>query len=828
MQDFLDKLTQDHDFKGEIESNFVSRFVHATDNSIYQKIPQAIITPKNIADIQKIVKTAQNFPEIFFASRGGGTGTNGQSLTEGIILDLKKYINNITKIDISSGFIEVEPGVILADVNQALEKHKYHFPVDISPHDRATIGGMVATDACGSGSYHHGRMGDNILAIKYIDHDGKIQIIDEYNYPNELSEILQLTSANKDSILKNFPDHIRYASGYNLLKLLKTQNFNYLFAGSEGTLGIIISIKLKITRTKPNRALIVNYYQNFKDSINDVVHIMKEPPYSIETMNETILELSRQDNSSAEIQAKLLNNQDFKALSLIELKAESNKELISAIARFKKNFQTSLSGDYQIFKESEDIKALYLMRKNAVGIAAKLDPNKHPIAFIEDTAIPIIYLNDYISELTGLLDKNKLKYVIYGHADVGLVHVRPALNLELAEDKKLLIKLTKTVIQLVKKYDGVIWGEHSSGFRSPIVSEYYDKTIIEIFKSIKKICDPNNIFNPGKIICENDKQNINLIEDLQADFNKTITQKLKSQFTQTLMCNGNTKCLSNDDKQLMCPTYKVSHKLEQSPKGRSQLIRLWLSLISKKSIYQNKQSKLSFAKANRKIFEKIYQNLNNCLACTACTSSCPVNVSISEQKSKFFNSYFQFYKKSKQVILLENLEVILCKSYKVRYFIKYFMKIQILKNLTEEFFNLKAVNTEFQNNNIKISHKVESGKTYIFSDIATLLYAPEIIEASSNILNKLGINHEILSPMPTAIGFEHFGNSRKLTKYNNLLIKKLKTAERIIILDPAIYYLMHKNLKNEITLKSFIDVIYQEKAKLQKTQNHKITNIKLF
>ncbi len=811
MQDYLAELNNNHNFSGDIYQDFTTRFVHATDNSIYQKLPTAIITPKTIADIQLMVKLSKSHPDIFFAARGGGTGTNGQSLSAGIIIDLKTHFNKITKTDYQNNFIEVEPGVILNNVNKALAEFNYYFPVDISPYDRATIGGMIATDACGSGSYHHGRMGDNILEIKYIDHNGDIQIVNENQHPKALAEILKLTEANKSEIEKNYPDHIRYATGYNLLKLLKTKNFNYLLAGSEGTVGIIVSAKLKIIKVKSERALIVNFYDNFTDSINDVTHILKSSPYGIETMDEKILQLAKQDQTTKDIQKKIYQNSNSPAIALIEFKANNKAELQEMLDNFDKNQKVSKATNHIICNDHDEIKALYLMRKNAVGIAANLNPIKKPIPFIEDAAVPVKHLAEYISKLKNLLDKYKLEYVIYGHADVGLVHVRPALNLETKTDKKRLVEITSAVIKLVKKYNGVIWGEHSAGFRSPVAEEYFGDEIIKLFIDIKAKLDPLNIFNPGKIVAENSKQEMALDKNLQANFNKDISQSLKSEFQNTLMCNGNAKCLSNDDQQLMCPTYKITQNLKYSPKGRSQLLRLWLNLVSKKQTNENKQSKQFFAKSHRKIFNQIYQSLNGCLACTACTSSCPVNVSISEQKSKFMGFYFQFYKKTKQVILLENLEVILCKLYSFRYFIKYFMKIRFLKNFTENFFNLRSVNSDFKDHNIKITNKVKSGKTYIFSDIATLLYAPEIIEASSKLLTKCNIEHKILKPIPTAIGFEHFGNTAKLEKYNNKLIQKLQSADKIIILDPAIYYLMQKNLQNKVNLIPMLDVIYEHK-----------------
>lgn len=825
MQDYLAALSNNHNFSGDIYQDFTSRFVHATDNSIYQKLPAAIIAPKTIADIQLMVKLSKSYPDIFFAARGGGTGTNGQSLSAGIIIDLKTHFNKITSTDYQNNFIEVEPGVILNNVNKALAGFNYYFPVDISPYDRATIGGMIATDACGSGSYHHGRMGDNILEIKYIDHNGDIQIINESQHPKALAEILKLAEANKSEIEKNYPDHVRYATGYNLLKLLKTKNFNYLFAGSEGTIGIIISTKLKIIKVKSERAVIVNFYDNFTESINDVTHILKSNPYGIETMDEKILKLAKQDQTTKEIQNKIYQNSDSPAIALIEFKANDKLELQKTIDNFNKNQKASKATNHIICTDHDDIKALYLMRKNAVGIAANFNPIKKPIPFIEDAAVPVKHLAEYISELKNLLDEYKLEYVIYGHADVGLVHVRPALNLETQTDKKLLIEITSAVIQLVKKYNGVIWGEHSAGFRSPVAEEYFGNKIIEIFTEIKAKLDPLNIFNPGKIVADNSKQEMALDKNLQADFNKDIPQNFKLEFEQTLMCNGNAKCLSNDDQQLMCPTYKVTKNLKYSPKGRSQLLRLWLNLISKQQTNENKQLKQRFAKANQKILNQIYQSLNSCLACTACTSSCPVNVSISKQKSKFMGFYFKLYKKTKQVILLENLEVILCKLYRFRYFIKYFMKIRFLKNFTESFFNIKAVNSDFKNHNIKITDRVQSGKTYIFSDIASLLYAPEIIEASSKLLTKLNIEHEILKPMPTAIGFEHFGNTAKLEKYNNKLIQKLQAADKVIILDPAIYYLIQKNLQDKVNLIPILDIIYQNKdhfANISKNPNETI------
>ena len=812
--DYLNSLIQDAKFSGDIASDITSRFVHATDNSIYQKIPHSVITPKKIEDIQILVKLTKRFPDIFFACRGGGTGTNGQSLTEGIMLDCRKHLNQILNINIEDGYIEVEAGAILNQVNTALKSKDYFFPVDISPSDRATIGGMISTDACGRGSYHHGRMGDNILEIKYIDSDGEIQIITQNSQPDKFKIILQLIEKNQTSINNNFPDHIRYATGYNLKKLLETQNFNYLFAGSEGTLGIIISAELKIKKILPSRALIINFYNHFDDSIADVTDILKTNPYAIEVMDEVILELAKQDETTRHIQKNIYLNNAIKAISLIEFNAYNEAELKQKLTKFELKHPQTLSDNYKIITKEEDIKAIYLLRKNAVGIAANLDSDKRPIPFIEDAAIPIRYLKSYIKDLKQLLDSYKLRYVIYGHADVGLIHVRPAMNLELNEDRKMLSEISFAVIKLVKKYDGVIWGEHSSGFRSSISERYFGSEIINIFQEIKNLCDSENIFNPGKIVTRNSKQNIKFNNDFQADFNKEITQDLKEEFQSSLLCNGNAKCLSNDDEQLMCPTYKITGNLKYSPKGRSQLIRLWLNFISKNPVPKNTNKKKTYAKKNKKLFSEIYDSLNSCLSCMACTTSCPVKVDITKHKSKFMLFYYQIYRKKLQVLLLENLEVILCKLYRIRKLSSYVIKLNLVKRLFEKVFNLSDINTKIKSSNITTIKKTVKGKQYIFADIVTILYAPEIIDAASKLLTKMNIEHEILEPLPSAIGYEHFGNLKKLNKYNQILTDKLSNADKVIILDPAIYHFMQKNLVNSVSIESFVNCLYANRSKL--------------
>lgn len=645
---FLDAL-RGKSFFGEIKTNYAARLAVATDNSVYQVVPQAVVMPRSTADVAALFQLANQeiFHDVQFAPRGGGTGTNGQSLTAGIIIDCSKFMNQILEVNLEQQWVRVQPGVVLDQLNLFLQPQGFHFAPQISPSNRATIGGMINTDACGNGSKRLGRTSDHVIELTYVTHQGNT--LNSNQLHEHTAEIAALLATHRNAIHEKFTSAPRTLNGYNLLKADGDNlNLNYLLCGSEGTLAVITECKLKLTPIAKYKKLLVIKYRDFfaalrAQEITDDIH-----PMVIETIDEKLITLARTDNTYWQIKDFI---EPANAINLVEFSGNDEAELEQQIQHLINNIESSSDAiGYYVAKDATEIKLLWELRKKSVGLISKSqDGTRRPIPFIEDTAVPPEKLADYIAEFKALLDKHHLIYGMYGHVDAGCVHVRPALDLKLIHDEKLFRELSDKVANLVDKFGGVMWGEHGKGYRSEYGKHFFGETLYDVVRQIKTFFDPYNQLNPGKIAipltC--DSELVGLTDNLRSYRDRQIPDGLQQEFDKPISCNGNGACFNFATNDAMCPSYKVTRDRIHSPKGRSTLIREWTRLIGLKNNDATRGTDFS---------REVYDAMNGCLGCKACTNQCPLSVDIPEFKAKFLARYHERYRRPWRDYLIAHTE----------------------------------------------------------------------------------------------------------------------------------------------------------------------------
>ena len=442
VQSFLAELRQSS-FSGDIQHDYGTRLITSTDNSIYQVLPQAVVFPKNAGDIEAVLLlTAQQkfCQSIKITARGGGTGTNGQSLTKGIVLDCSRYMNRILEVNIKQGWVRVEPGVVLDQLNEHLVPHGVFFAPNLSPSNRATIGGMVNTDACGKGSRIYGRTSDHVLELSCVLSNGETLEsvpLDENNLstykqkPGVAGEVFkvvdQIVLEKADLIDEVFPNMSRFMTGYNLAKVYgnseKNFNLNYLLSGSEGTLAVLSELKLRLTDLPKYKRLLVVKYEQFDDALRDAQILVESDPAAIETIDEKILSLAKEDEIYLKIKdfiedEKLKSgkiNRPTRTISLIEFCGNNKNKLenqISALCKIidaKKNKSGEATGYYKT-ADPQEIKNLWSLRKKGVGLLGNTKGERKPLPFVEDTAVPPENLAIYIRDFRKLLESYGLEY----------------------------------------------------------------------------------------------------------------------------------------------------------------------------------------------------------------------------------------------------------------------------------------------------------------------------------------------------------------------------------------------------------------------------------
>lgn len=657
-------------FEGDIHSDYASRISSSMDNSVYYVLPELVVFPRNKDDVNRIFALAskKEYQEVKFSPRGGGTGTAGHSLCAGVIVDTSRYMNNILEIDLDNKFVRVEPGVVLDQLNDTLEDSEYFFAPNLSPSNRATLGGMVNTDACGKGSRIYGRTSAHILELectlvngqKLITKKIKLNDIQEEHLSdfekNIYSTVVEYIIDKYELVEQKLPKLSRFLTGYNLAhtydKSANAINLSYLISGSEGTLAFVTELKLKLTKRPKCKALFAISYESFDDALKAARELLSFNPSAIETIDNNIIEIAKNDEVYYKIKPMLEKNgiKNLAAINFIEFIADIQHDLDSKTAKLEKLLLEKKS-IFHLTENENDIENLWELRKKGVGLLGAMKGDSKPIPFIEDTAVAPEKLADYIKELTKLLDSYGVKYGMFGHVDVGCLHVRPALDMSVKEDSKKVAEITEQVNKLVKKYEGILCGEHGHGYRSEYLRDYFGEELYESLGHIKKVFDPHNQLNPGKITVPKGSNDALVKVDgpYRGYLDSQVPKKVREQFSGAFNCNGNSQCLNYNLDTVICPSAKASRNWLYSPKGRAAVLREWLGQLSAQGYSTARRAK-QIGLDNQEDYpedfsHQVYDSLDKCLGCKACVSGCPIKVDIPTMKSQFLHHYHSKYKR---------------------------------------------------------------------------------------------------------------------------------------------------------------------------------------
>jgi len=699
------KFSQDlasSEYIGEISCQYSARLAVATDNSVYQQLPQLVLHPKNKQDIQEIsrLSSSEKYQSIKFSARGGGTGTNGQSLTPGIVVDLSKYMNRILEINIEENWVRVEAGVVKDQLNDYLRPHGFFFSPDLSTSNRATVGGMINTDASGQGSLVYGKTSNHVLALESVLANGDLlstapmpieqaeDLAKQNNsYGNIIKQVLSSCRDNRSLILEKFPRLNRFLTGYDLENVfnddLSQLDISRLITGSEGSLAFVCEAKLNLTPILKAKTLIVIKYDSFDSALRHSPALVEAKATSVETIDSKVLNLAKQDivwHSVSDLITDV-ENKVMDGINIVEYNGTSIEALAEQVSQLTSRLTQDISNNtgvigYQVTTDLSSINKLYGMRKKAVGLLGNTEGNQKPLAFAEDTAVPPENLADYIVEFRALLDSYDLHYGMFGHVDAGVLHVRPALDMCDPEQEKLLREVSDKVVALTAKYGGLMWGEHGKGYRSEYSPDFFGEYLFTELRKIKTAFDPLNKMNPGKICTpfESHESLVSVDDTKRGFYDRQIPITVKDSFSSALDCNGNGLCFNYDANSPMCPSSKVTRDRRHSPKGRAGLMREWLRLLNAKgvdilSLEENIQHwsvkrlldkvKNRFSTNQQADFShEVMEAMQGCLACKACASQCPIKVDVPDFRARFVNLYHSRYFRPLKDHLVANVETL--------------------------------------------------------------------------------------------------------------------------------------------------------------------------
>lgn len=691
---FLDAL-RSAGFRGEIARDHASRTVLATDNSIYQRLPQSAVFPLDAEDVQVLARVAAEpaHRSVRLTPRGGGTGTNGQSLTDGVVVDLSRHLNRILEIDPAGRWVRVQSGVVKDQLNAALEPHGLFFAPELSTSNRATIGGMINTDASGQGSCTYGKTRDHVLELDSVllggerlrsaalDDEQLAQQLARQDRVGELYRCAEAIQREKAELIEaRFPKLNRCLTGYDLAHLREADgrfNLNSVLCGAEGSLGLIVEAKLNVLPI-PRYSVLVNVrYASFMDALRDARALLEHQPLSIETVDSKVLLLAMQDIVWHGVAEYFPQNPDVPTLgiNLVEFSGDEPEEVDARVAAFARHLQHDSSVQrlgHTLATGRAAVTRVYAMRKRAVGLLGNVEGEVRPQPFVEDTAVPPEHLAEFIAEFRALLDGHGLAYGMFGHVDAGVLHVRPALDMKDPAQAAMVRPISDAVAELTQRYGGLLWGEHGKGVRSEYAPAFFGE-LYPSLQALKHACDPHNQLNPGKIATPlgSDEALLKIDEVvMRGDLDRQIDERVWQSYGSAVHCNGNGACYNFDPNDAMCPSWKATRERVQSPKGRASLIREWLRLQGLAGVdvlAPVASGPLQFLRTlperwrnsrqgGDDFSHEVYDAMAGCLACKSCAGQCPIKVNVPEFRSRFLELYHRRYLRPLRDYLIGSLE----------------------------------------------------------------------------------------------------------------------------------------------------------------------------
>jgi FAD/FMN-containing dehydrogenase/Fe-S oxidoreductase len=637
----------ERDITGEVLFDSFSRGRYATDASFYQIMPAGVVVPRSMDEALRALAIAREQGRIVTA-RGGGTSQCGQTINDGIVIDVSKHLNRMLSLDVENRACVVEPGIVLDDLNRQLKKHGLWFPVDVSTASRATIGGMAGNNSCGGRSLRYGTMRDNTLSMDAVLADGTALHFGEV--PRDLARVnapggglslfrdmLDLGAREADEIAKKFPKVQRRVGGYNLDALVPRNapnNMAHLLVGSEGTLAFTTKVELKLWPVIRNKVLGVCHFGSFYEAMDAAQHLVKLRPIAVELVDRTMIALGRDIAMFKPVIASAVRG-DPDAVLVVEFAEEDQDENLRRLKQLSElmadlgfgwnNPKRKWGGVVEISEPALQT-AIADFRAAGLNVMMSMKSEGKPVSFVEDCAVPLPHLADYTARLNAIFAKHGTSGTMYAHASEGCLHVRPVLNLRLEKDVKAMRAIAEETFAMVREYKGSHSGEHGDGLvRSEFHEPMFGARIVADFREVKHRFDPNNLLNPGKIVDPPKMDDRTLfrypptyeVGELQTVLDWSAYPGAGGGFQGAVeMCNNNGACRKLEG-GVMCPSYRATRDEKDVTRGRANTLRLAIS------------GQLG---ADALSSDAMMETLKLCVSCKACRHECPTGVDMAKMK----------------------------------------------------------------------------------------------------------------------------------------------------------------------------------------------------
>jgi FAD/FMN-containing dehydrogenase/Fe-S oxidoreductase len=650
MKESLHQLA--HQLEGDLYDDKTMRTLYATDASAYREMPLAVVIPKSVDDIKKLIAFARK-EKTSLIPRTAGTSLAGQVVGSGIIVDVSKNFTQILELNIEENWVRVQPGVIRDELNMFLKPHGLFFGPETSTANRAMIGGMVGNNSCGSNSIIYRSTREHLLEVKALLSDGSEATfntlnIDEFHNKCEGDTLEANIYKNVRSMLSNYENQVeirkefpkktveRRNTGYAVDVLLEsapftagTEDFNFckLIAGSEGTLAFMTEIKLNVNPLPPKElGLLCVHFNSIDEALRANLIAVKHHPRASELIDHYILECTKDNFEQSK--NRFFVQGDPGAILVIEYAGTTREEVIAIAEKVEADMRSENLGYHFPLLFGDDTKKIWTLRKAGLGLLSNLPGDEKAVPVIEDTAVDVNDLPAYIRDFNEILKKHGLYSVHYAHAGSGEIHLRPIINLKTKEGNQLFRTIAEEIATLVKKYNGSLSGEHGDGrLRGEFIKQMVGEKNYQLLKDIKRTWDPENIFNPNKIV---DTPPMNTMlrytpGQQTPKFNSIFRFYNQDVLQHAEQCNGSGDCRKTElSGGTMCPSFMATRNEKDTTRARANILREFLTNSDKLNRFDHKE---------------IYEVMDLCLSCKGCKSECPSNVDVAKLKAEFMQHY---------------------------------------------------------------------------------------------------------------------------------------------------------------------------------------------
>lgn len=660
LEDELRRRVQD------VRFDWASRLLYSTDASAYQILPIGVVVPRHVEEVQAALEVANRYGVPILA-RGAGTSLAGQAVGEALVIDFSRHLNRILEINAEEGWARVEPGVVCDALMAAARRHGLTYGSEPASSDRATFGGMLNNNSTGAHSLLYGMTADQVIWADVLLADGTRTRFEEVSAeewerraqrPGLEGEIYRGVSAllenYAEAIRTRYPRTWRRASGYSLNYLLPPhgftqtrpsgwpagekpyplggQNLAKLLAGSEGTLAVVLEATFRLVPLPKHSGLCVVHFRSVAEAADATPFILESHPTAVELMDDVMLRATR----SVPAYARMLHwvQGEPGAVLVVEFGGETEKAVEAQIEALEARLRQA--GVAQAFvraitpQEQADV---WGVRKVGLGLLMSVRGDTKPLSFMEDVAVPVERLGEYVREVERIFRDYGVSSAYYAHASAGCLHIRPSLNLKTVEGVQTMRHIAEEVLEVVIRLGGAMSGEHGDGLSRSVWNErLFGKELYQAFRRLKRIFDPQGLLNPGKIV---DAPDMTEFLRYGADYR---SRKVESHLDFTLefgfngaveQCNGAGVCRKSSG--TMCPSFQATREEMHATRGRANLLRALLTLSPERFP----------STARPKVEQAVYEALDLCLECKGCKAECPSGVDMAKVKYEYLAQHYE-------------------------------------------------------------------------------------------------------------------------------------------------------------------------------------------